>query len=51
MCFPPTLTRDKEQVYFGASYITLVLRKRKVLLKLTFRKTQALNDMLYVSSN
>ena len=40
----------EEQVYLGDSRTTPVLGKGKVLLKLTFGKTLALNDVLHVPS-
>ncbi|XP_068492265.1 uncharacterized protein [Phaseolus vulgaris] len=46
-----TSVRDgEEQVYLGDSRTTLVLGKGKVLLKLTYGKTLALNDVLHVPS-
>ena len=39
---------DKKVVYLGDSYTTQVLRKDKVMLKLTSGKTLALNEVPYV---
>ena len=39
---------DKKVVYLGDSHTTQVLGKGKVTLKLTSRKTLALNDVLHV---
>ena len=45
-----TIVEDgEEQVYLGNSKTTLVQRKGKVLLKLTYGKTLALNNVLHVS--
>lgn len=45
-----TLGDEEEQVYLDDSNTTTVLRKGKVLLKLTFGKTLALSDVLHVPS-
>ena len=46
-----TIVKDgEEQVYLGDSRTTLVQGKGKVLLKLTYGKTLALNDVLHVLS-
>ena len=45
-----TLGDEEEQVYLDDSRTTPVLRKGKVLLKLTFGKTLALSGVLHVPS-
>ena len=43
-----TVKEGDEQVFMGDSRSTLVIGKGKVLLKLTFGKVFALNDVLHV---